>query len=279
MRFLGAVLVFLCCPAWAAQQPATAAPPPAATQPAATQPAAEVDRALRERVTRFFQAHVDGRFRLADQYVAEDTKDLYFAMEKPRYQKFELGRITYSEDHTRATVVVNCERVVSTPFGPMNFNMPQQTTWKLENGQWFWYLDPNLVRTPFMGIRPAETPLKPPPGPAVPIRRPKAEEVLQRISSAVLCDKSEVRLTAQAPTAEVVLTNTMPGAVSLKIEAHQTPWLEAALDRQELAPKDAARLSLRYRPQAAVPAPVALVVRVEPSGQVIPIQVLFGPAH
>jgi hypothetical protein len=274
MRFLGAVLVFLSGPAWAAQQPATGAPPPAATQPAA-----EVDQALRERVTKFFQAHVEGRFRLADQYVAEDTKDVFFAMQKPRYQKFELASITYSEDHTRAKVVVNCERVVSTPFGPMNFTMPQQTTWKLENGQWFWYLDPSLVRAPFEGIRPAEASVQPPTGPAGPIRRPKAEEVLERISSAVLCDKSEVRLTAQAPTAEVVLTNTMPGPVSLKIAAPQAPWLEAALDRQELAPRDAARLRLRYRPQAAAPAPVALMVRVEPSGQVIAIQVLFGPAQ
>jgi hypothetical protein len=274
MRFLGAVLVFLSCPAWAGQQPATGAPPPAAPQSAA-----EVDQALRERVTKFFQAHVDGRFRLSEQYVAEDTKDVFFAMEKPRYQKFKLASITYSEDHTRATVVVDCERVVSTPFGLMNFNMPQQTSWRLENGQWFWYLDPTLVRTPFDGMIRAEAPVKPPPGPAGPIRRPKAQEVLDRINSAVLCDRSEVRLTAQAPTAEVVLTNTLPGAVSLKIGARQAPWLEAALDRQELAPRGAARLRLRYRPQAAAPAPVALMVRVEPTGQVIPIQVLFGPAE
>lgn len=35
----------------------------------------EVDTALRERIAKFYQAHVDKKPRLAEQYVAEDTKD------------------------------------------------------------------------------------------------------------------------------------------------------------------------------------------------------------
>jgi hypothetical protein len=53
----------------------------------------EVDEALRARVTKFYQAHVDGKYRLADEVVAEDSKDAFFEARKPRYRKFELSRI------------------------------------------------------------------------------------------------------------------------------------------------------------------------------------------
>ena len=42
----------------------------------------EVDNALRERVSKFFQAHVDGKFRLAEEVIAEDSKDFFYNMEK-----------------------------------------------------------------------------------------------------------------------------------------------------------------------------------------------------
>ena len=44
----------------------------------------EVDEALRARITRFYQAFIDGKFRLADALVADDSKDVFFAAEKRR---------------------------------------------------------------------------------------------------------------------------------------------------------------------------------------------------
>src|SRR5688572_11257827 len=68
-----------------------------------------VDEALRSRVSEFLQAHVDGKFRLANEIVAEDSKDMYFAMEKHRYLSFEIVRIDYTNDFTRATVLATVE--------------------------------------------------------------------------------------------------------------------------------------------------------------------------
>jgi hypothetical protein len=72
-------------------------------------PPRELDAALRDRVQKFFQAHVDGKFRAADQYVAEESKDAFFSADKPRYLSFELASITYSDQFTRATALVTCE--------------------------------------------------------------------------------------------------------------------------------------------------------------------------
>src|SRR5260370_24279308 len=65
----------------------------------------DVDEALRARITGFYQAHVDKKFRQADQFVAEDTKDFYYESNKPAYLSFNIGKITYSENFTKAKAI------------------------------------------------------------------------------------------------------------------------------------------------------------------------------
>src|SRR5260370_36632618 len=69
----------------------------------------EVDAALRERAGKFFQAHVDGKFRQADAYVAEDAKDAFFEQDKPRYRKIEGMTIDYNDEFTKAVVNTKVE--------------------------------------------------------------------------------------------------------------------------------------------------------------------------
>jgi hypothetical protein len=57
----------------------------------------EVEKALRERISGFYQAYVDGKFRLAEQYVAEDTKDLHYNQEKKKYRSYEIVKITFDD--------------------------------------------------------------------------------------------------------------------------------------------------------------------------------------
>ncbi|MBM3748697.1 MAG: hypothetical protein FJW34_23225, partial [Acidobacteria bacterium] len=68
-----------------------------------------VDEAVRARVKQFFQAHVDGKFRAAAEVVAEDSQDAFFAANKPRCYSFEITKIEYLDEFTRATAVVACE--------------------------------------------------------------------------------------------------------------------------------------------------------------------------
>ena len=75
----------------------------------------DVEAALRERITGFFQAHVNAKFRQADQFVAEDTRDYYYEANKPRYLSFEILDITWSGNFTRAKVKVLVEQRVMIP--------------------------------------------------------------------------------------------------------------------------------------------------------------------
>src|SRR5260370_2562002 len=65
----------------------------------------DVEDALRDRITAFYQAHVDRKFRQADDYVAQDTKDFYYEANKPGYLAFEIRKLTYADNFTSATPI------------------------------------------------------------------------------------------------------------------------------------------------------------------------------
>ena len=114
-------------------------------------PPADVDQALRARITTFFDLHVKGEFRKAEALVAEDTKDLYYSSSKTQYVSFEIGRINYSDSFTRAKATVLTEQYIMLPgFMGKPMKIPIPSTWKLVDGTWYWYVDPESLRmTPF----------------------------------------------------------------------------------------------------------------------------------
>ena len=118
----------------------------------APKPPADVDAALRARVTEFFQYHVTGQFRKGEALVAEDSKELYYNRNKPRYLKLvSIERVDWSENFTKAMVtvmVVTPEMIPGWVGGPPEVPIP--STWKIENGKWCWYVEPEtFLRTPF----------------------------------------------------------------------------------------------------------------------------------
>lgn len=239
-----------------------------------------VDQALRERVTKFYQAQVDGKFRQGEQYIAEESKDIYYAAQKHRLLKFSIKDIAYSKDLTEAKVTVSCTHEVRHHvIGTMQMTLPQTAPWKIQNGLWVLYIDPNApIQTPFGGVRraqPGEASAPPPVGAS---NRPKGEDLLNAIAHAVHADKTEVRLGSPDETASVLLTNTMPGAVTLSLEPAETQGFDVRLERNQLAPNEAGRILFRTTERkAATRPPVIVTVKVEPTGQAIPIRVTFAP--
>ena len=236
-----------------------------------------IDEALRMRVKQFYQAHVDGKFRAADALVEEESKDLFFAMDKPRCRSFTLGNITYSGDFTRAKVMIACDtEVMMMMVGRMQVKMPVLSLWKTIEGQWFWYADPVVdkeVETPF-GVH------KPPPsdqGPG-PANLPGKFVDLAAVSSLVKASRTEVRFSAtDAGSEKVVLTSQMPGTVTLSLKGKQTPGLTFELDRTTVGRGESATLSVHYEPvKGRLASATALAVSVAPTNQVITINVAFG---
>src|SRR5438067_7758827 len=70
-----------------------------------------VDEALRARISKFFQLHVEGKFRQAESLVAEDSKDFFYSANKPKYLGYEIRDIAYTDDFTKAKAVVVAQMI------------------------------------------------------------------------------------------------------------------------------------------------------------------------
>lgn len=236
----------------------------------------DIDEALRARVTQFYQYHVEGKFRAADALVAEDSKDAFFGMDKPRCRVFALGAVKYSENFTRAQVMISCDTEMLMLTGPMPVKRPLSSRWKLEDGQWFWYVEPPKAEqtvTPF-GVRKPQ-----PAGPSA-----AQQDLLGRfvdmnaVTSGVKADHTQFEFDPGAVSSgQVKITNSLPGSVTLSIEGGGVAGLTFQLDRTELAGGQSAVLSLRYQPaEGRKPSPATIRIVVSPTGQEIPVQVSFG---
>ena len=241
-----------------------------------------VDEALRARVKQFFQAHVDGKFRAAAEVVAEDSQDAFFAANKPRYHSFEITNIAYSDNFTRARVVVACEMDHPAPgLAGVKVKAPRTTPWKQEGGQWWYYIDPSEgQRTPF-GI------MKPGPGQATALPAPGAGGTapgapagvdIEAALAWVKADKNEFPFSKVKPgSREITLTNRGPDRATLVLQYPPMPGLEVKLDRTELKPRETARLVAHWKPGEIPPPPtISVQIMVQPTSQYLDLRATFA---
>ncbi len=252
-------------------------------------PPPEVDQALRARVNEFFGYHVSGKFMKAYDLVAEDTKEYYFAVQKRLYISYTIGDITYSDNFTKATVnVVGKTKMRPRPeFPEIIMDQPMNTTWKIENGKWVWYVSMKVDCPTPMSCGPDGKPRVPTPAPPVDPTAPKMPDVsaktlhdeTEQILKASKVDKPVVAMSSTSATTEqVVFHNGQPGYV--RVSVFSEPKVEgftASIEKSDLKGGEDLTVNLRYEPTSVQP-PLALTVKlyVEPLGQVFPIVVKFA---
>ena len=230
-------------------------------------PPAEVDQALRARIQEFFDLHIKGQYRKAEELVAEDTKDYFYTRDKPKYLSCEISKIDYQENFTKAVAVVTCERYIMMPgFSDRPMKVPGTNTFKLENGKWVWYVDQDaLLNTPFGRMKPGAFPNSggtPPPS----LKNiPTSGDFLMR---QVKMEPQSVQLKVGA-TAEVAITNGAPGQIDLVVNG-ALPGIEAKFDQSNVKSGGKATLTLRAVKGAKSG---DLTVAVEPTTQVLTVQV------
>jgi hypothetical protein len=251
-------LVSLCAAAAFAQNPGNPS----------EKPPADLEKALVERITEFYQYHVTGEFRKAEALVAEDTKDLYYSQNKPKYLGFEIGRIVYKDNFTRASATVFCKQTVMFPgFAGQPMNVPTPSTWKLVDGKWYWYIDPEVLkRFPFgkatgseqaaQGLPPAPTGT--PAGPAMPdlSTMPTTPDF---IMNKLKADRQEIELKAREAES-VTLTNTATGTMSFAVK-QPLAGLEVTPERASLKAGESVTLTLRAMPNMKPSGEVHLLIQ------------------
>lgn len=232
-----------------------------------------LDEALRARISKFFQLHVDGKFRQAEALVAEESKDFFYSANKPKYLGFEIKNIAYTDDFTKAKAVVVAQMIVMAPgFLDKPVPVPIPSRWKVENGDWYWYIDQDeLNMTPFGKMKAGSGSGAPSNLPAIP-----GPDEAARLLQGVKADREEVELKAKEPgSAEFTIVNTMPGYVTLALEELHFQGFTAKLDTTELAAGAKAHVTVDWKPGLYRARSLEARVRVQPTNQLLRLRVKF----
>jgi hypothetical protein len=239
-----------------------------------------IDEALRARIAGFLQAHVDGKFRVADQFVAEDSKDAFFTMEKRKFLGFEIVKIDYTDDYTKATVLSTVEVNFrpSPRFPNQRVKAPYKMLWKSVEGEWFWYtVNTGEWETPWGKMKvPGEAPPKDDPADAVisQLRNMDGKAVLNQVK----VSKTDIELRSYENSSDTVeITNGLQGPVSLRVEGSPVVGLEIKTDKTELKFGETAKVTFEFKPVTKQPiSPAVAAIAVEPLGRRLKLNVNFA---
>jgi hypothetical protein len=231
----------------------------------------EQEKALRERVTGFYQAYVDGRFRAAEQFVAEDTKDLHYNQEKTKIRGFEIIKVNWDDGFKIASVVTTVQTVIQLRGQNIPAAAPMATRWKLEDGKWCYFVDPAMGRATPMGV------MKAGPGSREGM---KIDDMIKNpniILNQITVSKEKFLLRSWEKSADnVVVTNGMPGSVTLTLQTESIPGLTHKMERTELGPGETSRIELIYDPKDESAKPTLKAsLKIEPFNRTIIIPVVF----
>jgi hypothetical protein len=232
---------------------------------AAPKPPAGVDEALRARITEFYQYHVTEEYRKAEKLVAEDSQEFYYVHNKPHYLKFEIQRITYLDNFTKAKVSTLCEQY----FHGMGFEgkpltSPSTSTWKVVDGKWYWYVDPDeLSKGPFgkMANAGSKATGAPEAFPAIPT---SPDYLLGKVK----LDK-QVLVVKPNATAEVAILNGSPIGISIILE-QKLPGYEISIDKANLNSGEKAVVTITTN---EMPHIGELKFLVRPLGEILALEV------
>lgn len=234
----------------------------------------QVDSALRERVSKFFQAHVESKFRAAEEVVADDSKDFFYNMEKQHYLGYEIVRINYTDNFTKATVVTTVEVEWRSPrIGVMRVKPPMTSLWRQEKGNWYWYVVP---------AKDWDTPWgKMHPGPDTAQQKQMAALFkgvsVEDVTRQVAIDKDAMTLSGYEPSnGEAIIANNLPGEIKLRLEAPPIIGMKVKLEKEVLKNGEQAKLSVHYDPPTKEPKSASdIVIHVDPTGQVFHVKLTF----
>lgn len=235
----------------------------ACAQEPAEKPPAEVDEALRARMQEFYHYFETQEYRKAEKLIAEDSQDFFYNHNKPHYLSTSIQSIKYFDHFTRATAVILCEQYIMMPgFAGKPMKVPTTSTWKIVDGQWFWYVDPNESRrTPWgvMAERPNNTPAQPAALPPIPTTADFALNLVKVESKAIeLKPDSSIQVT---------FTNNARGIMNVSVQ-DLPQGVEAEFNHQQLNIGDKALLTVKTGKN---PRSGKILVKVMPTNETIVI--------
>ncbi len=232
-----------------------------------------VEEALTARIHEFYTLWQQGKFRPAEALVAEESRELYYGMQKVPIRKYQLQNIAWSDDFKSAKVLMAFQDM-NPRTAAAEIMVPSLGTWKEIGGQWFMVIEVPTT-TPFGPMTFADYRVQQPTKPTETGPRPTVETLTM---GALRISPQEISIPMDGERTErtVTLTNNLPGPLMIEILDPQRPGLDLKLSTTQLAAKAQATLQVTYDPQKGkVRGPLSVPVLVQPLAQRFVVELLF----
>jgi hypothetical protein len=175
--------------------------------------------------------------------VCEASKDAYYSSPKMKPLGAEVSKVMLQQDGKSARVVTLVENEYAIPFAQQKSvrKMPAVTFWKLENGQWCYYLEPPAPKPPPGGLIPPSMNGPTPMGGVGVADLPK-------LVHSVTTSKQQFDIPAGADGKdEMVITNGLNGAVKLVFGCRKIPGLECKSDKEVIGYAQQAKATVEFK--------------------------------
>ena len=209
----------------------------------------KVEEALRARVGQLYTLFQQRKFRQAEELVAEDSKDTFYATSKARHLGFEIKSVSFSPDLKDATAVVALQMIMPIT-GPRPVTIPITSKWRQVEGEWYLYYPQykpgDTVQTPFGPKKISADSARPEilanieKGPSLATLR-----TMYKVSA------KELRFPSSAPgriTQQITVANRSTGKLSLERRTKDIKGVEMSIAPEEAAPGEEIKVSFRYSP-------------------------------
>jgi hypothetical protein len=233
-----------------------------AQQPSPETAAAEAT--LRARAQQFFDLQVAKKYRQAESMVADESKDAYYNGNRLNIGNYTIEKVELSDGNTKAAVTIKSKVTLMAPVvGQFEMDAMPKTQWKLQNGEWVYFIDPDAaLETPFGKLNPGKGTAGDSDSPS----RPTLASIMQ----AVQLDKKSVAM-APGQSATVKVSNSLPGPVDVRLEKFSMRGVSASLDKQHLEGGETASVTITASEKAL--GSETIFVDVSPLGTHLPVQI------
>ncbi len=203
----------------------------------------KVEHALRERVDQFYRMQVDRKLRESEKLIAPESRDGYFAGEKPEILDFQIQAIQWRDNFTKANVTMvskmHTRRAIG---GEMVATVPYASHWELIHGKWFWFIPKVNDRQTAFGdmhidqkeIEKHQLDLK---------KMIQSGPTAQDVMRAVKLDRNSIVLSSAEPQT-IKLMNTLSGPVDIQLVAPQKKGFEVSISKTHLGAHEEAVITV-----------------------------------
>lgn len=218
-----------------------------AKAPEKTSEAKQAEEALRAQVGKFYGLLGAGKPRAAEALVCEASKDQFYAMKKSAPRSSDVRTVTLSADLQSAQVITAVEDEYSLGFEKKLIKMPMPSQWKLEAGQWCYFLpaDTGIIDTPF-GKMDLRNDGKSKQGDVFPSTS-QPPVTTTSLSHQVSFSKRVLALPYDADGKdEIVVSNGLPGPIQFRMSCPDVPGLVCRMDQDNISAGKTGKLIVEF---------------------------------